>query len=199
MLVNILLFALGIIILMFVFWHKLKDDYSSEIIFSSCVFIIAGILFGILISLLARPYWFWLILAFALSGFGLAVIRYKLIFYEAFEAFIVAVLPITSLVFLNESIRLSNVPAFLVFFGLICGLVFYYFFDTHYKNFSWYKSGRVGLSGLLVAGILLTLRAIFVTSAVGVLSFIGQPDIFISASSAFLLFLLAYRLARRYD
>lgn len=72
MLVNILTGFSGALIFLFLFWKKLKDDYSSEIIFKSAFSIIIGVLisWGLSLKFLPDTY-LWLSALGAMGGAGL--------------------------------------------------------------------------------------------------------------------------------
>jgi hypothetical protein len=76
-------------------------------------------------------------------------------------------------------------------------IVTFYFFETKYKNFSWYKSGKVGFSGLAVLGIFFLVRALVALSFSFVLSFAGKFESVFSGITAFLFFLGVFNLARQ--
>src|SRR5512146_2032657 len=100
MLVNFVIGFVGMLFVLFIFWKKLKEDYSSEIIFKSSFAIIIGILIGWGIAVRFVPSAFlWLSVIGGLSGLGYANNIHKIRFYETFDAFIIAGLPWISLVF----------------------------------------------------------------------------------------------------
>ena len=54
---------LGFFLFFYLYWKKLKDDYSSEKIFNSGFVLVLGILLGTLFSkYLFVAYWFWITL-----------------------------------------------------------------------------------------------------------------------------------------
>lgn len=169
-------------------WKKLKDDYHYEKIFNFS-FIILGVLllFSLIAVNLLPSYIFWMQFAGVGVGFGLAMYLQKIKFYESFNALVISILPWFSLSYLNRAIINSNLNDFIIFWlGLF--LVFTFFFiESYYRKLIWYKSGRVGFSGLLVSGIFFALQLFFLGSLVEKL---------ISTAIAFGFFLLLYRLSK---
>ena len=197
MLVNFGAATLGILIFLFVFWNRLKEDYASEIIFQSATCILIGIGVGCFLSVKFFPEWFfWTSLAGGLIGFSLAILRIRLKFYETLEAFIISSLPGLSLVFLVDSVTRSSLSSFLAFIVILITIFVSYYFDMHYKGFTWYKSGKIGFAGLAVAGLIFLIRSLLATGRVPVISFAGSSEGIISGIAAFTSFLLLFNLGR---
>ncbi len=190
--------AVGIPVFLFIFWKKLKEDYLPDQIFATATFVISGILLGFLTSLLfLTEWWFWITGLYAFIGLLIGVFRFRFRFYEAFEASFVGLMPWLSLVFFADSVSTTSLGSF-VGFGFLMGLLgLYYYLDAHYKNFSWYLSGRVGFSGLTVAGIFFLGRSALALLSEPVVSLSGSLDVLFSAVLAFGLFLLTFNLARK--
>ena len=105
------------------------------------------------------------------------------------------ILPWLGLIFLKDSIKLSSLTSFLAFFAVACLLTLFAYLDASYKNFSWYRSGRVGFSGLTTLGVLFLLRAAFASFFPDVISFVKYEAI-LSGVAAFVIFLAIFNLAR---
>lgn len=181
---SLILFA-GLLISLFIFWKRLKEDYSSEIIFNSIFIIYTTFLISILISSKFLPIWFfWIQFAGVLVGLMVSVYKNKIRFYESFEALIFSFTPLLTLFFLRDAALNSSFSSFLAFtFMLILIFVFYYV-DSHYKNFAWYRSGKIGLSGLSILLLFFVARATTSVFSPNVLSFCGKIEPFISGLSA---------------
>lgn len=194
---SFLISVLGILLFLFVFWKKLKDDYSSQIIFSSAGFILVGGVLGNLISNWVLAQWFfWMSLTGAFVGLGAAVLKYRQRFYETFEAAVISALPVVATFFLKDSVINSSLLSFGAFVAmLILGFV-YYLLDANYREFSWYRSGKIGFSGLAIAGLFFLSRAGVAIFYPSVLSFVGKSEIYLSGSLAFLFFLMVFNLGR---
>lgn len=188
----------GILIFLFLIWKRLKEDYSYEKIFNFGALILGGVLVGFLVSKKALPnYWFFIEIIGAAIGFTIGIIKLKLKFYESFEAVILGLLPIITLFFLSDSIKNLSLSSFLVFWlSLICIFLFF-LVDAYYRGFSWYKSGRVGFSGLLIAGTFFLIRSLISLFFPNAISFSGTFETYISGTVAFALFLLLFNLSRR--
>lgn len=197
MIVNAIVSLVGILVFLFIFWRLLKEDYTSEIIFSSGFIVIAGGLLGILAAKLFFPaWWFWLGFLGLCLGFGAASVKFRLRFYESLEAIVLGMFPLFVLIFLTHAILNSNL--FSLLFSVLTAslLLLFYFLNENYKNFTWYRSGRAGFSGLLVLGVFFILRALVSGFSPNVLSFVGKFDAVISGITAFFVFLLLYNLSR---
>jgi hypothetical protein len=197
-LTNLFINLAGVIIFLFLFWKKLREDYTGNQIFSTAVLALTGIGLGFLISLKFFPLgWFWLEFILALLGFTLGIVKFNLRPFELIEAAVVSLAPWLSLIFLSDSVVKINLSSFLAFFSVVCLTTFYIFLDSHYKNFGWYASGRIGFSGLATLGSFFLLRAILAYFFPFVISFIGRLEVIVSGVGAFISFLTLYNLSRR--
>lgn len=189
---------LGIISFLFIFWRKLREDYPGHQIFTSAFYILAGMVIG---ALLAQrffgPWWFWSAFAGTLLGLGISQLRFRFRFFENFEALVLGLLPWMSFYYLSDSIKTSSVFSFGAFVFVVGLIGLYYYFDKHYKTFSWYRSGRIGFSGLTVAGTFFLARALFASIFPFVISFVSSYEVILSAVTAFTFFLLTFNLARQ--
>lgn len=189
--------TLGILVFLFVFWKRLREDYTTGQIFTTGLYMIIGISLAVIIATkFLGPWWFWLGFAGAGLGLVLGVSRFKLRFFEVFEAGVSATFPWLGVVFLSDSIEKSNLTSFIGFVIIVLLIALFYFLDAHYKKFAWYKSGRVGFTGLATLGLFLLLRAAVAPIMPDMLSFSGKYEAIISGISAFVAFLLVFNLAR---
>lgn len=197
MLTNILVSLSGIILFLFLFWRRLKEDYPANQIFTTAFYVLGGILLGYLVSLkVSRESWFWTELAGITLGFNVGILRYKLRFLEVLEALTLGLLPWLGIIFLQDSIDNSSLSSFLSFFAVTCLITLFAFLTSHYKHFAWYKSGRVGFSGLATLGTFFLVRAAFASLFPFVISFIGKYEAILSGTAAFVFFLATFNLAR---
>ncbi len=197
MITNLIVAFPGLILFLFIFWKKLKEDYLSDYIFFTGFYALFGIFVGSLLSIKILPdWWFWQVSVFSMVGLFIGIFRFKLRTYEVLEAYVISILPWMSVFFLADSILKSNIYSFSGFFIFTLLIGLYYFLDTNYKNFSWYASGRVGFSGLTILGIFLLIRAALAPLSIDVLSLAGKADSIISGVIAFVVFLLIYNLGK---
>lgn len=197
MLVDIVIAIAGILVFLYLFWRRIKEDYSSNMIFSTAFFTIIGIVAG---SLLGHSFlslwWFWTSFLGGALGLTLGIFKFKLRFLETIEAGTVSLMPWVVFIFWADSIKSSSIVSFVYSVGIVALIGLYYFLDHHYKEFSWYKSGRVGFAGLTTAGIFFALRAAIAIFSPNVLSFAGRGEALVSALSAFIFFFMTYNLSR---
>jgi branched-subunit amino acid transport protein len=195
---SILINLLGIFVFLFIFWKRLREDYSSEIIFKTAFEILIGILIGSLLSLkFPQAGFFWLAILGALMGLTLAILSLKVKFYETFEALIISSFPWVSFVFLLDSITHASLSSFFAFIAILVLVFISYYLDAHYKNFTWYKSGKIGFAGIVTVALFFITRALLAIFGISMVSFVSlRFEALISGSAAFICFILLYNLAR---
>ncbi len=195
---SILINFVGSLTFLFIFWKRLREDYSSEIVFKTAFNILVGILVGSLIFLkFSQIGFFWPVLVGALVGLGLSFFRFRVRFYETFEAFIIASFPWIGLTFLLDSITHSSLTSFFAFIAVLIFVFAAYYLDTHYKDFSWYKSGKIGFAGIVTLGIFFIVRSTLAIFGIHMISFVGlKIEAVVSGAAAFLCFILLLNLAR---
>ena len=142
-------------------------------------------------------WWFWLSLLSVLVALFLAIKRYRLRVFETLEAQVISLLPWLSLLFLADSIINSNIHSLVGFILITLLIILFFIFDKHYKRFTWYKSGRVGFSGLTILGLFFLIRALVALKFDNVLSFSGKNEVYFSAVLAFSSFLILFNLSRQ--
>lgn len=197
MIENIVFNALGVFFVLFLFWKRLKEDYASGIIFTTAIYSILGTLAGYFIASKFFPaWWFYVEAIFLMLGFLLGVLRYKLRFFEVLEALVISYIPWIAFIFLKDSIQSQNIASLFVFLYFLILFITFFVLDKHYKRFVWYKSGRIGFSGLTILGALFLARALVGAFNLPVLSFVGESDAIVSAIIAFVSFLMIYNLSR---
>lgn len=189
--------ATGLLLFLFLFWKRLKDDYQYEIIFNLSLYVLGGLGLGLLITnYFLNSYWFWIVALFIIFGFLIGIKKCRVRFYEAFDGLVVGLFSWLALFYLTNSIVNSNLFAFLAFW-VTCLLIFTFFLlDSKYRSFYWYMSGRVGISGLLTLALFCLSRLIvsfFKPTFISISPFEG----YISGTFAFVLFLLLYNLSRK--
>lgn len=182
MIASILAAFFGILIFLFIFWKRLKEDYSSEIIFKTASSILIGILILWLLSLRFYPQGFlWFAFLGGLAGLGAAVYSYRVKFYESLEAMVVSGLPWLSFFFLKDSVTTASLASFAAFLFVLIFIFFFYYFDINYKKFVWYKSGKIGFSGLMTLSIIFATRSAIALCGITVISFLSDIEIYLSA------------------
>ena len=197
MLLNFFIGFAGITVFLFIFWKRLKEDYSSDIIFSSGMAILLGILLGTTLARIFVPQWFfWTSLFGGILGMFLMILKYKLKFYEVLESLILAGMPVVSLIFFKDSVGTSSLSSFLAFVASLVLIFLAYWLDLNYKRFSWYKSGKIGFAGLVSAIIFFLVRTVIAIFGISMVSFVGKIDIIISGIFCLMSVGLLIRLGR---
>ncbi|MFC1710397.1 hypothetical protein ACFL0F_01930 [Patescibacteria group bacterium] len=197
MLVAVVVNLIGVLIFLFVFWRKHKEDYISEQIFPTLFLTLLGLgIFQLISYYLLSGWWFWFAILGISLGFGFGVYRYKLRFYESLDALVASLLPWFALYYLKDSVVSRNWFSFSAFIFIILLITLYLFLNMQYKKFRWYKSGRVGFAGLVTLGFAFLIRGLTGIWAPSILSFVGLFDIIASFIISVIAFGMVYNLAR---
>jgi hypothetical protein len=199
MYLRILFVILGNFVFLYVFWKRLKEDYSSGQIFTCAFYILVGLIIAnILANRFFPNWWFWLSILGLSIGLLAGVVRFKLRFMESLEALVISSLPSMFLLYLGGIILIGYEPELLFGALFVIGLIILFVvFNKYYKRFTWYRSGRIGFSGLTIMGTFFLVRAAVAVYFPSMLSFAGKYEVFISAIVAFLSFLGVFNLARQ--
>jgi len=198
MIADILVAIAGILIFLFVFWKRLKEDYSSDIIFKTATSILAGTFLAWALSL--RVYssaFLWFAFIGAIGGLTFASYNFRVRFYETLEAFSVSILPWVSFVFLKNSVTNSSLVSFIAFLVTLVFIFVFYYLDIHYKNFTWYKSGKIGFSGLATLGLIFATRFALATTGITMISFLSRYEAILSGIAAVVCAGLVFNLGRQ--
>lgn len=190
--------VISILIFLFIYWKRLREDYLGGQIFTSALYILIGLALGYLISFKFAPtLWFWTSLLGIFAGFLTAVLRFHLRFFETLEAASVGFLPWVLFLFLADSVKNSSYVSLIGAFFVLLLLFLFYYLDGHYRDFVWYKSGKIGFSGLATLSVFFLVRALVALLSPFVLSFGGKAEVYLSGGAAFILFLVIFNLARQ--
>ncbi len=182
---------LGVFLFLYLFWKTLKEDYLYEQIFNLAFLILIGVLIGFITSnFIFKDYWFWMILLGSLLGFSLGVIKQKMKFFESLEGYAIGLLPWIGLFYLTDSIKHSSLSLFLASWAVVLTVFIYFFCKSHYRSFTWYKSGRVGFAGVIALIVFFITRIIFT---------FGSIEMYFSISATLLLSFLLYNLFKKND
>lgn len=186
----------GVLLLFFFLWRRMKDDYHYERIFNLGFVVLFALVLGLLISKILMPsFWFWVSFATIAITFLLTIKNQKLKFFESLDGLVIGILPLLGLNFLTDAIKKSSLSSFLTFWTVLILIFLFFFLDSQYKRFGWYKSGRVGFTGLAIIGLFFLIRIVIYLIYPQTISFVSPFDIYISSTFAFLFFLLLYRLS----
>lgn len=196
-----------ILIFLFIFWSKLKEDYDTKTIFTQGFFIIFSVYISIfctkiIISRLPQTnifnpngLWFWMSLLAVSIAFVIGILKFKFKFYEALEATFLGLfstlMPTELMFYLFTKNRLFIIQATVILFFIII----YFILNSHYKKITWYRSGRVGFASLLTLGLFFLTRSIIAIYSPNMLFLAGKVEIVFSAAVAFLIFFALYNLS----
>ena len=110
------------------------------------------------------------------------IFKFKLRFYETFEALILSGMPLISLMFFKDSMSSSSLNSFLAFVGSLVLIFLSYWLDVNYRNFVWYKSGKIGFAGLTTAALFFLARTVIAINGLTMISFVGKIEAIISGA-----------------
>lgn len=197
MILNFLIGFTGVILFLFVFWKRLKEDYSSNIIFNSGMAVLSGIFLGFFLAKIFAPQWFfWTSFLGSIIGMTLMILKYKLKFYETVEALVLAEMPLVSLIFFKDSVLKSSLNSFLAFVASLVLIFAVYWLDLNYKKFTWYKSGKIGFAGIAGGIIFFFTRTVIAIFGISMISFVGKIDLIFSAVLTIFFTILLVKLER---
>lgn len=190
--------VVGIVFLFYFLWKRLKEDFHFEKIFTLGVYILAGIIIGLLISRnnLDKG-WFWLSLTGGLAGFLIGLKRLKMSFFEALEALLIGLLGWLDLFYFAHSIENFNALSFVAFWVTLCLFFLFLFLEGHYRRFSWFKSGKVGFSGLVVSLSFFLIRTVIALFNLSVISFLPSGESILSGLTTLILLVMLYKLSKQ--
>lgn len=190
--------TIGLLGFLFLLWRRLKEDYPAQLIFSFASWIvIPTLIIHLVIKYIVRQpnYWFVADVGGLALGFAAGIAHHKLKFYETLEGVAVGGVFWLAVIFTFDGFgrqNLVSVIGALLLYLLVAG---FFLLDKHYKNFGWYKSGKIGFSGLAVLGFFFLVRALAFFVPSDVLSLTGRLDAIASGAAAFAFFLLLYNLS----
>lgn len=191
MLISILMNIVGVGVFLFIFWRNLKEDYPPEKIFTAAFYQVISISLLLILAKYSLPkYWFWLGFIGEIAGLLLSKWIMKLKFYEIIEAATLPLLIWFSFSHLVDAFKNNSWFSLSFFIFIILEIVFYLYLNSHYKRFSWYKSGRIGFSALLTLASFFLIRGVIAVFFPFMLSFVGSLDILFSGVATFLSFLM---------
>lgn len=186
---------LGVILLFFLLWKRLKDDYHYEKIFNlGSIVLIGVVVVDVATRYFLQNYWFWIQVVVILALFLWVLSKQKLKFFESLDALIIGLLPWLGLGYLVDSIKNSSLSSFLSFWIILLFIFAYFFLDSQYRRFTWYRSGRVGFAGVVVACLLFISRIILYLIYPQTTSYVSIYDPYLSATFAIVFLFLTYKL-----
>lgn len=198
--------ALGGYVYLFILWRNLKEDYPSAQIFSIGIQTIVSVILGALLAqflspslhfrfLVARELWFWGAVGGYFLSFSILVSRAKMRYWEVFQYGFLGILS-AFFVLLLTLIPTSGVSALYPLVLIVISLGVFAVIQKNYRKFAWYRSGKVGLAGIVAAAVFFMGRAVIAASGLTMLSLAGPIDVLVSALIAFLLFFNAYNISQ---
>ena len=186
------------ILFLYFFWKRLKEDYLADYVFTAAIYIIFAVVISQVVSMRFFPqWWFWVGFVATLAGLTGGIYRYRLRIVESVEALFLSTLPVLILIFTYHFVITREYGNLLASIYLLFLTFAFFFFDKHYKRFAWYKSGRIGFSGLTIAGVFFLTRSAVASFFPDMLSFSGKHEVYVSALVAFVAFLGVFTLARK--
>lgn len=173
MLLQILLFLVGSYFFLFVFWKRLKEDYFGNHIFSTGFYLIISSALIAVLSLRFLPeYWFWLLFIGNLVSLRIAATKYKLRFFEILEAYVMSSFLPLIMILVYDGVSKRTPTSFFAIIAIALFIGLFYLLSVKYKTFTWYKSGRVGFTGVAIISLFFLTRAIVAIWFPAVLSFV---------------------------
>jgi hypothetical protein len=183
---------------LYLFWRKLKEDYTANQIFNTAFYVLFGIfLFSVLAAHFAFVWSFWLSFVGGLFGLIIGISRYRLKVFEALEGWVLGLLGLTMTFYTYNWLKSFSLTDFAPVVVLFLFIFFYFYMDSRYKQFTWYRSGRIGFAGLVTLGGFFLVRGLVALFYPDMLFFVGKSEPIISGIVSFAAFLILFNLARR--
>lgn len=181
MITNIILILVGILIYLFIFWRRLKDDYITNQIFGVAFFSVFALLLSITASYWFPNLWFWISLLSVLIAGIIGAIKHRIKLFEYFDAQISGFIPLLMIGFILGSINNWDVVNYLIVLLLFGILVFNVYLNGSFKKFKWYRSGNAGFPAMVTLAIIMLTRIAVAVVNPWMLSFVNG-DIYISVA-----------------
>ena len=198
MILKVIFTAIASLFFLFFFWRKLREDYTNNQIFNTGFYILFGIfLFSVLADNFAPLWTFWLSLSGSLFGLFIGISRFRLRIFEAVEAWVLGLLGITMSFYVYNWVKSFSLVDFAPVVVLFLFIFLYFFMDSKYKQFTWYRSGRIGFTGLVTLGSFFLLRSLVALFYPNMLFFVGKSEPILSGIVSFTAFLILFNLSRR--
>lgn len=189
--------VLGSLGFLYFFWKKLKDDYSQHQIFSTGFYALIGLTVGYVFSqYYFQSFWFWTSGIGSLIGLYLGVKHFKMRFLESLEGWIIGslfALFVSSWFLLYQGFMF---PTIINAFAILALILVFFYINKRYKRYVWYRSGKVGFTGLTVAGFYFVFRASYVLFS-GIMNKSNVWEAIVSATFAFACFIALYNLSKK--
>lgn len=194
---QVLLFILAVTGYLFLFWRRLKEDYVVEPIFSSALIILATTLIAGF-SFTFLPYdqtWFWGACLGYFVSLQFVVNKYKFRFFELYEASSRALFVLLGYSYLSHWLINRSSYSLYGFLLILALFVLFAIFERNYRKFTWYKSGKIGFSGLMTIGIFFLVRALLGMFEIPMISLVGKLEFILSGIASFMHFFFVYNLS----
>lgn len=194
---SLLIHFFGAFFFVFTLWKKLKEDYYPERIFNTAFIIISALFlasFLVFTPFYNFTFWFQVVVVFV--GTYFLSKKFDIRLNELFDALIAGILPWLVASFLFTTINLSDVYHFIFTWVLVFLFAVYIFLNSIYKKITWYQSGKLGLSAVVVTILFFISRAIISLFNFNLTTFVAGLDLWFSVAFAFVFFLLLLRLSK---
>ena len=201
---------LGVVSFLYIYWKKMRHDYTRDMVFASGFSIILLVLLTTFISFYIVKYipvtnifdssqlWFWGAVTGYIIAFSLNIINSKFKFFESLEASSIGLFAWLGFISVASGIANQDLESLLASGVVVILFMIYLVLERKYRRFTWYKSGRVGFAGLTTLGLFFLIRSGISIYGGSMLSLAGRVEIVLSSVLAFLLFFSVYHLSERY-
>ncbi len=160
--------AIAFVSYLFFYWRRLKEDYTSNLLFASGIAMIvppAVATLAVLVISKESGYAFWSAVVIYAVSFFIVIKKYKIRGFESFEASGIGLLAILLIWSILSFLSAVNVATFLLAILPIISYLAFVFLDGRYKRFTWYSSGRVGFAGCVGLLLYFLMRSVVVVFA----------------------------------
>ena len=106
--------------------------------------------------------------------------KYNFKVFEAVDAYVLSSLSLLTIFLFRLGITDFGFSSGITLFICIFSVIAFFFVDKNYKKFTWYRSGKVGFTGLAVLSLFFFIKGVVALFINDMVLFLGNPDYYIS-------------------
>ncbi|MDO8452207.1 MAG: hypothetical protein Q7S79_00485 [bacterium] len=185
----------------FVLWKKLKEDYTTDLIFSFTILILVFSTIGTVVGqYFLKGYSFWLVVSLETLVVAWFIKSNYFRLYELLDALVLSLLAlflgsnITELllqVIRDQGFGIPDIYFTAQIFVSLITIILYKTYLKRYRSFSWYPSGKIGFIGLSLAASYFLLRGLVAIGTISVVPFFELARILDTVLSFLLFFVFS--------
>jgi len=197
MIIKIVANFFGAVLFLYLLWRRLKEDYKREDVISAAFLILIADYLGFLLAKYLLPgWWFWVCLVFSFSALYFSSRKFKIKIFEAIDAYVFSSFSLLTMYLLQLLISDPSLVLGLTFLVSLIFVAAFLVVNANYKRFRWYKSGRVGFTGIAISALFFLTKGVIALFADGVVLFSGVVEPYLAFTLVAVCVFIIYRLSR---